>query len=70
VKEFLLQKKIAFTERNVKKDKDALNELRKTGAMVTPLTVINGEYEAGFNKRRLNQLLKNRFCAKMNNTMQ
>jgi arsenate reductase-like glutaredoxin family protein len=70
VKEFLSQKNIAFTERNVKKDKDALNELRKTGAMVTPLTVINGKYEAGFNKSRLKQLLKDRFYAKMNNTMQ
>ena len=57
MKEFLSQKGIAFTERNVLKSKAALKELEKIGAMVTPLTVINGETVGGFNKKKLEQLL-------------
>jgi len=35
----------------------AIKELRKLGAMVTPLTVINGKMVAGFNRQKLGQLL-------------
>ncbi len=41
VKEFLSQKKIEFTERNVATDETALSELEKLGYMTTPVTVID-----------------------------
>jgi len=58
VKEFLSQKGIEFTERDVSKDKDAVNELMKLGVMTTPVTVIDGEMVVGFDQHKLEQLLK------------
>ncbi len=57
MKEFLSQKDITYTERNVLKNKGAMEKLKKLGAMVTPLAIINGEIVAGFNQQKLEQLL-------------
>lgn len=57
VKEFLSKKGIQFTERDVSKDVNAINDLKKLGVMTTPVTVINGETVIGFNKQKLEQLL-------------
>ncbi len=57
VKEFLSQKSIQFTERDVSKDEDALNELKKLGIMTTPVTVINGEIVIGFDQPKFEKLL-------------
>ncbi len=57
VKEYLSQKGIAFTERDVSKDEDAINELKKLGIMTTPVTVIDGEIVVGFDQQKLEQLL-------------
>jgi glutaredoxin len=57
VKEFLSQKGVQFIEREVTKDRDALNELKKMGIMTTPVTVINGEKVIGYDIERLEQLL-------------
>ena len=59
VKEFLSQKKIEFTERNVATDETALSELEKLGYMTTPVTVIDGEVTVGFDRARLEKLLQN-----------
>lgn len=58
VKEFLSQKGIQFTDRDVSKDEEAMNELKKMGIMTTPVTVINGEAVTGFDQTRLESLLK------------
>ena len=50
-KEFLSQRGVEFTERNVAEDGAALAELEALGAMTTPVTVI------GFDRERLNALL-------------
>ncbi|GAB4535830.1 MAG: hypothetical protein Fur0020_03420 [Thermodesulfovibrionia bacterium] len=57
VKEFLSQKGVKFTERDVMKDKDALNELKSMGIMTTPVTVIDGEKVIGYDTERLEQLI-------------
>ncbi len=57
VKEFLSQKSIQFIERDVSKDEDALNELKKLGIMTTPVTVINGEIVIGFDQPKFEKLL-------------
>ncbi len=59
VKEYLSQKGIAFTERDVSKDEDAINELKRLGIMTTPVTVIDGEIVVGFDQQKLEQLLSN-----------
>ncbi len=58
MKEFLHQKGIAFTEKDISADERALEELTKMGFAATPVTVIDGEAVVGFNKARLEQLLQ------------
>ncbi len=57
VKEFLSQKGVNFTERDVLKDENAVNELKKMGVMTTPVTTIDGEMVVGFDQQKLEQLL-------------
>jgi len=57
VKEYLSQKGITFTERDVSKEPDAINELKKLGVMTTPVTLINGDMVIGFDEQKLEQLL-------------
>ena len=58
VKEFLSQKKIEFTDRNIAADQAALDELEKLGYMTTPVIVIDGEVVVGFDRDKLQKLLK------------
>ena len=58
VKEFLSQKQIAYTERNIAADESALAELEKLGYMSTPVTLIDGEIIVGFDRARLEELLR------------
>ncbi len=58
VKEYLSQNKIAFTEWNVAADESALTELEKLGYMTTPVTLIDGETVAGFDREKLEKLLR------------
>ena len=58
VKEFLSQNKIDFIERNVVTDEIALEELQKLGYMTTPVTVIDDEVVVGFDRDKLEKLLK------------
>ena len=57
VKEFLSQNKIEFVDRNIA-DEAALPELEKLGYMTTPVTVIDGEVVVGFDRDKLQTLLK------------
>jgi glutaredoxin len=57
VKEFLSQRKVEYTERNIVSDETALTELEKLGYMTTPVTVIDGEVVVGFDRAKLEKLL-------------
>ena len=58
MKEFLSQNKIEFVDRNVAADEAALNELEKLGYMTTPVIVIDGQVVVGFDRDKLQKLLK------------
>jgi glutaredoxin len=58
VKEFLSQNKIEFTDRNIAADQAALDELEKLGYMTTPVNVIDGQVVVGFDRDKLEKLLK------------
>ncbi len=58
VKEFLSQNKIEFTDRNIAADALALAELEKLGYMTTPVTVIDDKIVVGFDRDKLEKLLK------------
>ena len=57
MKEFLHQKGIAYTEKDITKDELALDELMNMGFSATPVTVVDGEAVVGFNRAKLEQLL-------------
>ncbi len=57
VKEFLKERGIEFTERNVEDDKEARAEFDTYGFRGTPLTVIDGEPVLGFERAKLEELL-------------
>ncbi len=57
MKEFLSQKGVPFTERDVVKDPQAIEELAKLGYLTTPVIVVDGEVVVGFDRKRLEQLL-------------
>ena len=58
VKEFLSQNKIEFVDQNIAGDEAALAELEKLGYMTTPVTVIDGQVVVGFDRDKLEKLLK------------
>jgi len=58
VKEFLSQNQIQFVDRNIAADEVALNELERLGYMTTPVTVIDGQVVVGFDRDKLQKLLK------------
>ena len=58
--EFLREKGVAFTTRNIAEDGDALAELERMGTMTTPVAVIGneaGEVVVGFDRAKLEQAL-------------
>ncbi|MBI3998766.1 MAG: glutaredoxin family protein [Armatimonadetes bacterium] len=57
VKEFLRQKGITYTEKDVSVDEQALEALMAMGFSATPVTLIDGEAVVGFNRARLEELL-------------
>ena len=58
VKAFLKQRGLAFEEKNVMDDKDAMAELMELGVMSVPVTIVGGEdVVLGFNRKRLEALL-------------
>lgn len=57
VKDYLSQKSVKYTERNIAVDVAAIYDLRKLGVMTLPLTLINGETITGFNQEKIDELL-------------
>jgi glutaredoxin-like protein NrdH len=57
-KSFLTTHGIAFTERNVADEPEALNELVRLGCQAIPVIQAAGETQVGFNRRRLAALLR------------
>ena len=58
LKEFLSQRGITYTERDVAVDRAAAGELmRLTGQMAVPVTVVDGQTVVGFDRPKLEHLL-------------
>ncbi|MCH7553987.1 MAG: glutaredoxin family protein [Chloroflexi bacterium] len=57
MKEFLSQKGIEFTDKDVIEDPAAMEELTRLKVFTTPVTTIDGEVVIGFDKERLESLL-------------
>lgn len=56
-KEYLTSKGIQYTERDVKVDKDARQELMSRGIMGVPVIVIEDEYIVGFDSNKIDSAL-------------
>lgn len=56
-KNYLNEKGIEFTEKNVQTDKEARKELMNMGHMGVPVVVVDGEQVVGFDKEKLETLL-------------
>ena len=58
-KDWLREKKVPFTDVNVAADREAAMEMiEKTGQMGVPVTDVDGQIVIGFDKGRLEKLLK------------
>ncbi|GFN36548.1 glutaredoxin family protein [Tepidimicrobium xylanilyticum] len=57
VKEYLEEKGVSYTEKNVSTDVDARKELMKMGHMGVPVTIIDGQEVVGFDRNKLDELL-------------
>jgi glutaredoxin len=57
VKEFLSQRGVQYTERDVMQDEAALAELEELNVYSTPVTVIDGEVVIGFERAKLERLI-------------
>jgi S1-C subfamily serine protease len=58
LKEFLSQRGIKYSERDVSTDRAAASEvMRLTGQLAVPVTVVDGQTVIGFDRPRLEQLL-------------
>ncbi|NBI06259.1 glutaredoxin family protein [Senegalia massiliensis] len=56
-KEYLNEKGVDFTEKNVTTDSTARKELIQKGYMGVPVIIVDGEEMVGFDKNRLEELL-------------
>lgn len=56
-KEYLTEKGVAYTERNVSTDVEARKELMSKGFMGVPVIYVDDEIIQGFDKAKLDQLL-------------
>ena len=57
MKEFLSQRGVPFTEKDVVEDDAAMEELTKLNSFSTPVTLIDGEAVLGFDRPKLEALL-------------
>jgi len=48
---------VLFTVKDIRADKSAMDELIKMGFRATPVTLIDGEAVAGFDREKLEKLL-------------
>ncbi len=56
-KEFLSQKGVSFTAKDIRDDPAARAELEKLGYRATPVTIVDGEIVVGFDRGKLERLL-------------
>ena len=56
-KNYLEEKGVSFTEKNVQTDKDARQELMNMGHMGVPVVVIDGQEIVGFDKDKIDAAL-------------
>lgn len=56
--EFLSHEGIPYTEKNVRQDPRALEELRAMGYSSVPVTVVNGTRIVGFDKPKIEAAVK------------
>jgi glutaredoxin 3 len=56
-KDYLKEKNVEFTEKNVQTDAEARKELIKMGHMGVPVIVIDGEEIVGFDKAKIDSLI-------------
>lgn len=56
-KEYLTEKGVAYTERNVSTDVEARKELMSKGFMGVPVIYVEDEIVQGFDKAKLDELL-------------
>ena len=57
MKEYLSQKQVSFSDRDITKDPAAISELQKLGFMTTPVTVIGDQVIVGFDVPKLEEAL-------------
>ena len=57
-KDYLKEREVDFEEKNVQTDKEARNELMAMGYTGVPVICIDDEQIVGFDKNRLDELLK------------
>ena len=57
MKEYLSQKQVSFSDRDITKDSSAISELQKLGFMTTPVTVIGDRVIVGFDVPKLEEAL-------------
>ncbi|MCG8539311.1 MAG: glutaredoxin family protein [Clostridia bacterium] len=57
-KDYLTEKGLGFEEKNVSKDATARKELMEKGLMGVPIIMVDDEMIQGFDKNRLDELLK------------
>lgn len=57
-KNFLDEKGVSYTEKNVQTDKDARKELMARGHMGVPVILVGEEEVVGFDKEKLEDLLE------------
>lgn len=56
-KDFLSERDVEYTEKNIEEDQAAFVELVELGYQTTPLTTIDGEVVIGFEPRELEEKL-------------
>ena len=57
MKEYLSQKQVAFEDRDIARDPNAISELQKLGFMTTPVTVVGERVIVGFDQAKLDEAL-------------
>ncbi|NMW84478.1 glutaredoxin family protein [Peptoniphilus sp. AGMB00490] len=57
-KDYLKEREVEFEEKNVQTDKEARNELMAMGYTGVPVICVDDEQIVGFDKNRLDELLK------------
>ncbi|MBU4274794.1 NrdH-redoxin [Patescibacteria group bacterium] len=59
LREYLKKYDVGFEDIDVSKDEEALNEMvEKSNQMAVPVVDIDGKFIVGFDKKKINQLLK------------